>query len=189
MPWIQFSLAIILSSSDFQVKTPTSYPGPRSPSPSTSQALSLPHSWVWKLHLSSPSCNAHQSRPHTCVPPHSQHPCQYHKELEPKLPRCVLPAVLLCGQFNLQHSALQRAFLGSHDPPCSPAIHYTSHLLSPFAWGDAAERRGEERPKKMKKSASSRGWPFLLVSLLEMSPYTVAGRLQKYHISGFCLPK
>lgn len=32
MPWIQPSLAVILSSSDFQVKTPTSYPCPCSPS-------------------------------------------------------------------------------------------------------------------------------------------------------------
>lgn len=87
------------------------------------------------------------------------------KSWRQKLPRCVLPAVLFCGQFNLQHSALQRAFLGSHGPPCSPATHHTSHLLSPFAWGNTAERRGEERPKKMKEGANSHGWPLLTCKL------------------------
>lgn len=188
MPWIQPSLAVILSSSDFQVKTPTSYPCPCSPSLyflSTKSApfLGLEAALVLPFLQRSPVHTTHLS--HRTPSTHASTT----KSWSQKLPRCVLPAVLLCGQFNLQRSALQRAFLGSHDPPCSLAIHYTSHLLSPFAWGDAAERRGEERPKKMKESANSCSRPFLLVSSLQMSPYTVAGRLQKYHISGFCLPK
>lgn len=147
MPWIQFSLAIILSSSDFQVKTPTSYPCPCSPSPSTSQALSLPHSWVWKLHLSSPSCNAHQSRPHTCVPPHSQHPCQYHKELEPKITKVRASSSAALWPVQSAAFCIAKGIFRKPWPTLQPGhtLHLTSPLPLCLRWCCRKERRREAK--------------------------------------------